>query len=159
MLCLGNANTPLARTMRRYLKPIDDNLKAKGWPGSSAPLAAAIDRMERAALAFATARDAALTAGLPNARQQATNAALLKVERAMTATALIEDPALTQFAGHVSDSGEGRWTIKAAIDEAVPVPVLTSALNARFSSRGEADFQNKLLSAMRFQFGGHHEKK
>jgi 6-phosphogluconate dehydrogenase len=77
----------------------------------------------------------------------------------LTATALIEDPALTQFAGHVSDSGEGRWTIKAAIDEAVPVPVLTSALNARFSSRGEADFQNKLLSAMRFQFGGHHEKK
>jgi len=77
----------------------------------------------------------------------------------LTATALIEDPALTQFAGRVSDSGEGRWTIKAAIDEAVPVPVLTSALNARFSSRGEADFQNKLLSAMRFQFGGHHEKK
>jgi 6-phosphogluconate dehydrogenase len=77
----------------------------------------------------------------------------------LTAAALIEDPALTQFAGHVSDSGEGRWTIKAAIDEAVPAPVLTSALNARFSSRGEADFQNKLLSAMRFQFGGHHEKK
>ncbi len=77
----------------------------------------------------------------------------------LTATALIEDPALGKFAGRVSDSGEGRWTIKAAIDEAVPVPVLTSALNARFSSRGEADFQNKLLSAMRFQFGGHHEKK
>jgi 6-phosphogluconate dehydrogenase len=76
----------------------------------------------------------------------------------LTAAALIEDPALSKFAGHVSDSGEGRWTIKAAIDEAVPVPVLTSALNARFSSRGEADFQNKLLSAMRFQFGGHHEK-
>jgi 6-phosphogluconate dehydrogenase len=77
----------------------------------------------------------------------------------LTAASLIEDPALAQFAGRVSDSGEGRWTIKAAIDEAVPVPVLTSALNARFSSRGEADFQNKLLSAMRFQFGGHHEKK
>ncbi|HYN62819.1 MAG TPA: decarboxylating 6-phosphogluconate dehydrogenase [Rubrivivax sp.] len=77
----------------------------------------------------------------------------------LTATALIEDPALTKFAGRVSDSGEGRWTIKAAIDEAVPAPVLTSALNTRFSSRGEADFQNKLLSAMRFQFGGHHEKK
>ncbi len=76
----------------------------------------------------------------------------------LTATALIEDPALSKFAGRVSDSGEGRWTIKAAIDEAVPVPVLTSALYARFSSRGEADFQNKLLSAMRFQFGGHHEK-
>ena len=58
----------------------------------------------------------------------------------------------------MSDSGEGRWTIKAAIDEAVPAPVLTSALYARFSSRGEADFQNRLLSAMRFQFGGHHEK-
>jgi 6-phosphogluconate dehydrogenase len=76
----------------------------------------------------------------------------------LTAAALVEDPALSGFAGRVSDSGEGRWTIKAAIDEAVPAPVLTSALNARFSSRGEADFQNKLLSAMRFQFGGHHEK-
>lgn len=76
----------------------------------------------------------------------------------LTAAALIDDPALARFAGRVSDSGEGRWTIKAAIDEAVPAPVLSSALNARFSSRGEADFQNKLLSAMRFQFGGHHEK-
>ena len=62
------------------------------------------------------------------------------------------------FAGRVSDSGEGRWTIKAAIDEAVPAPVLTAALYERFSSRGEADFQNKLLSAMRFEFGGHIEK-
>jgi 6-phosphogluconate dehydrogenase len=77
----------------------------------------------------------------------------------LTANALIEDPALSKFAGRVSDSGEGRWTIKAAIDEAVPAPVLTAALYERFSSRGEADFQNKLLSAMRFQFGGHHEKK
>ncbi|MEO8584685.1 MAG: phosphogluconate dehydrogenase (NAD(+)-dependent, decarboxylating) [Acidobacteriota bacterium] len=76
----------------------------------------------------------------------------------LTAAALIEDPALANFAGRVSDSGEGRWTIKAAIDEAVPAPVLTAALYERFSSRGEADFQNKLLSAMRFQFGGHHEK-
>jgi 6-phosphogluconate dehydrogenase len=76
----------------------------------------------------------------------------------LTAAALIEDPALEHFAGRVSDSGEGRWTIKAAIDEAVPAPVLTSALYARFSSRGEADFQNRLQSAMRFQFGGHHEK-
>ncbi len=76
----------------------------------------------------------------------------------LTATALIEDPALANFAGRVSDSGEGRWTIKAAIDEAVPAPVLTTALYERFSSRGEADFQNKLLSAMRFEFGGHHEK-
>ena len=76
----------------------------------------------------------------------------------LTATALLEDPALGGFAGRVSDSGEGRWTIKAAIDEAVPAPVLTAALYERFSSRGEADFQNKLLSAMRFQFGGHHEK-
>ncbi len=76
----------------------------------------------------------------------------------LTATALTEDPALAGFAGRVSDSGEGRWTIKAAIDEAVPVPVLTTALYERFSSRGEADFQDKLLSAMRFQFGGHLEK-
>jgi len=76
----------------------------------------------------------------------------------LTATALAEDPALAKFGGRVSDSGEGRWTIKAAIDEAVPAPVLTAALYERFSSRGEAEFQNKLLSAMRFQFGGHHEK-
>ncbi len=76
----------------------------------------------------------------------------------LTASALIEDPALTKFEGRVSDSGEGRWTIKAAIDEAVPAPVLTTALYERFSSRGEADFQNKLLSAMRYQFGGHREK-
>ena len=76
----------------------------------------------------------------------------------LTATALLEDPSLSKFAGRVSDSGEGRWTIKAAIDEAVPVPVLTAALYERFSSRGEADFQNQLLSAMRFQFGGHVEK-
>jgi 6-phosphogluconate dehydrogenase len=76
----------------------------------------------------------------------------------LTANALLEDPSLSKFAGRVSDSGEGRWTIKAAIDEAVPVPVLTAALYARFSSRGEADFQNQLLSAMRFQFGGHVEK-
>jgi 6-phosphogluconate dehydrogenase len=76
----------------------------------------------------------------------------------LTATALLEDPAMAKFSGHVSDSGEGRWTIQAAIDEAVPAPVLTTALYARFSSRGEADFQNKLLSAMRYQFGGHVEK-
>jgi 6-phosphogluconate dehydrogenase len=76
----------------------------------------------------------------------------------LTAAALIEDPALSKFSGLVSDSGEGRWTIKAAIDEAVPVPVLSTALYQRFSSRGEADYQDKLLSAMRFQFGGHHEK-
>ena len=76
----------------------------------------------------------------------------------LTAAALVKDPALSEFAGRVSDSGEGRWTIKAAIDEGVPVPVLTTALYERFSSRGEADFQDKLLSAMRFQFGGHLEK-
>jgi 6-phosphogluconate dehydrogenase len=76
----------------------------------------------------------------------------------LTATALIDDPALAKFAGRVSDSGEGRWTIKAAIDEAVPAPVLTTALYARFASRGEADFQNKVLSAMRYGFGGHLEK-
>jgi len=76
----------------------------------------------------------------------------------LTAIALVKDPALTGFAGRVSDSGEGRWTIKAAIDEGVPVPVLTTALYERFSSRGDADFQDKLLSAMRFEFGGHLEK-
>jgi 6-phosphogluconate dehydrogenase len=76
----------------------------------------------------------------------------------LTATALAGDPALSKYEGRVSDSGEGRWTIKAAIDEAVPVPVLTAALYERFSSRGEADFQNKVLSAMRFAFGGHSEK-
>jgi 6-phosphogluconate dehydrogenase len=76
----------------------------------------------------------------------------------LTASALQKDPALDNFSGRVSDSGEGRWTIKAAIDEAVPAPVLTTALYERFSSRGEADFQNKLLSAMRYEFGGHHEK-
>jgi 6-phosphogluconate dehydrogenase len=76
----------------------------------------------------------------------------------LTASALVEDPNLGKFAGRVSDSGEGRWTIKAAIDEAVPVPVLTTALYERFSSRGESDYQDKLLSAMRFGFGGHLEK-
>jgi 6-phosphogluconate dehydrogenase len=76
----------------------------------------------------------------------------------LTASALLKDPALAGFAGRVSDSGEGRWAIKAAVDEAVPAPVLTAALYARFGSRGEADFQNKLLSAMRYEFGGHEEK-
>ena len=76
----------------------------------------------------------------------------------LTAAALIKDPALSGFAGQVSDSGEGRWTINAAIDEAVPVPVLSAALFQRFSSRGEADFQDRLLSAMRYEFGGHLEK-
>jgi 6-phosphogluconate dehydrogenase len=76
----------------------------------------------------------------------------------LTATALHENPTLSNFAGRVSDSGEGRWTITAAIDEAVPVPVLTSALFERFESRGEAAFADKLLSAMRYQFGGHLEK-
>jgi 6-phosphogluconate dehydrogenase len=76
----------------------------------------------------------------------------------LTASALVEDPALTKFTGRVSDSGEGRWTIKAAIDEGVPVPVLTTALYQRFASRGDADYQDQLLSAMRFGFGGHLEK-
>jgi 6-phosphogluconate dehydrogenase len=76
----------------------------------------------------------------------------------LAAAGLAKDPTLSQFQGHVSDSGEGRWTIKAAIDEAVPVPVLSTALYQRFSSRGEADYQDKLLSAMRFGFGGHLEK-
>jgi 6-phosphogluconate dehydrogenase len=76
----------------------------------------------------------------------------------LTATALFQDPQLSKFAGRVSDSGEGRWTIKAAIDEGVPVPVLTTSLYERFSSRGNAEFINQLLSAMRYEFGGHLEK-
>jgi 6-phosphogluconate dehydrogenase len=76
----------------------------------------------------------------------------------LTATALLEDPDLKNFGGRVSDSGEGRWTVAAAIDEAVPVPVLSSALFARFTSRGDADFADKLLSALRNQFGGHLER-
>ncbi|PYM78828.1 MAG: decarboxylating 6-phosphogluconate dehydrogenase [Candidatus Rokuibacteriota bacterium] len=76
----------------------------------------------------------------------------------LTAGALLTDPDLSAFAGRVSDSGEGRWTIKAAVDEAVPAPVLTAALYERFSSRGESDFANKVLSAMRYGFGGHHEQ-
>jgi len=76
----------------------------------------------------------------------------------LTASALTGDPQLSKFAGRVSDSGEGRWTIKAAIDEAIPTPVLTTSLYERFSSRGEADFADKLLSAMRYEFGGHLEK-
>jgi 6-phosphogluconate dehydrogenase len=76
----------------------------------------------------------------------------------LTAIALLESPDLASFSGRVSDSGEGRWTIRAAIDEGTPAEVLTAALYERFASRGEADFQNRLLSAMRFQFGGHLEK-
>jgi 6-phosphogluconate dehydrogenase len=76
----------------------------------------------------------------------------------LSAAALIKDPELKNFKGRVSDSGEGRWTIRAAIDEAVPTPVLSTALYERFSSRGEADFGDKLLSAMRYEFGGHLEK-
>jgi 6-phosphogluconate dehydrogenase len=75
----------------------------------------------------------------------------------LTAAALVDDPNLSKFEGRVSDSGEGRWTINAAVDEGVPAPVLSAALYARFSSRGEASYQDKLLSAMRFQFGGHVE--
>jgi 6-phosphogluconate dehydrogenase len=76
----------------------------------------------------------------------------------LTAAALTKDPELSQFSGRVADSGEGRWTIRAAIDEAVPVPVLSASLYERFSSRGEAAYQERLLSAMRFEFGGHVEK-
>jgi 6-phosphogluconate dehydrogenase len=76
----------------------------------------------------------------------------------LTAAALVEDSRLAEFGGRVSDSGEGRWTITAGIDEGVPTPVLTTALYERFSSRGDADFSNKLLSAMRYEFGGHREK-
>ena len=76
----------------------------------------------------------------------------------LTAASLVKDPSLSEFQGHVSDSGEGRWTINAAIDEAVPAPVLSAALYQRFTSRGEADYQDRLLSAMRYGFGGHLEK-
>ena len=77
----------------------------------------------------------------------------------LTAESLVKDPDLSQFSGRVSDSGEGRWTVKAAIDEAVPIPVLSAALYQRFSSRGESEYQDRLLSAMRFGFGGHLEVK
>lgn len=77
----------------------------------------------------------------------------------LTAAALLEDPALEGFSGHVSDSGEGRWTVLSAIEEGVPAPVLSAALYGRFASRGRDDFANRVLSAMRKQFGGHHEKK
>ena len=76
----------------------------------------------------------------------------------LTAIALTGDPQLSKFEGRVSDSGEGRWTIKASIDEGIPSSVLTTALYERFSSRGLADFADKLLSAMRYEFGGHLEK-
>ena len=76
----------------------------------------------------------------------------------LTALALLESPDSANFTGRVSDSGEGRWTIKAAIDESVPAPVLSAALYTRFGSRGEGEFADKILSAMRFQFGGHQEK-
>jgi 6-phosphogluconate dehydrogenase len=76
----------------------------------------------------------------------------------LMASALAEDPQLAKFGGRVSDSGEGRWTVKAGIDEGVPTPVLTTALYERFSSRGNADFSNKILSALRYEFGGHLEK-
>jgi len=77
----------------------------------------------------------------------------------LTATALMEDPQLAKFEGRVSDSGEGRWTVLAAVDESVPSPVISAALFARFSSRGESEFADKVMSAMRYEFGGHHEKK
>jgi 6-phosphogluconate dehydrogenase len=76
----------------------------------------------------------------------------------LAARALIDNPQLEKFGGHVSDSGEGRWTVRAAIDESVPAPVLSAALYERFSSRGEDEFADKLLSALRYQFGGHMEK-
>jgi len=76
----------------------------------------------------------------------------------LTAHALLQSPDLANFHGRVSDSGEGRWTLSAAIDESVPVPVLSAALFERFSSRGEADYADRLMSAMRFEFGGHLEK-
>jgi 6-phosphogluconate dehydrogenase len=76
----------------------------------------------------------------------------------LTAAALVEDPGLTAFSGRVSDSGEGRWTLKAAIDEGVPAPILSTAIGERFASRGADEFADRVLSALRFQFGGHQEK-
>jgi 6-phosphogluconate dehydrogenase len=76
----------------------------------------------------------------------------------LTASALLDNPDLHQFAGQIADSGEGRWTIAAAVDESVPAPVLSTALFERFSSRGEDDFADRLVSAMRYQFGGHRER-
>jgi 6-phosphogluconate dehydrogenase len=77
----------------------------------------------------------------------------------LTAAAFVRNPELSEFAGHVADSGEGRWTLKAAVDEGVPAPILSTALAERFSSRGEEDFADRVLSAMRFEFGGHEEKR
>jgi 6-phosphogluconate dehydrogenase len=77
----------------------------------------------------------------------------------LTAAALLEDPPLNQFRGRVSDSGEGRWTVLAAVDEGTPAPVISSALFTRFDSRGQSEFADRLMSAMRYEFGGHHEKK
>jgi 6-phosphogluconate dehydrogenase len=77
----------------------------------------------------------------------------------LTAAALLNDPQLSQFEGRVSDSGEGRWTVLAAVDEAIPAPVISAALFARFSSRGQDEFADKVMSAMRHEFGGHREKK
>ena len=77
----------------------------------------------------------------------------------LTAASLLADPVLDRFTGHVSDSGEGRWALAAAIDEGVPAPVLSTALGERFASRGDAEFAYRALSAMRFQFGGHVERK
>ena len=77
----------------------------------------------------------------------------------LTAISLLDEPDLEKFSGRVSDSGEGRWTLLAAIDESAPSPVLSAALYQRFTSRGESEFADKLLSAMRYQFGGHLERK
>jgi 6-phosphogluconate dehydrogenase len=77
----------------------------------------------------------------------------------LTAAALVRSPELSEFVGRVSDSGEGRWTLKAAIDESVPAPILSTAIGERFTSRGEADYANRLLAALRFQFGGHEERR
>jgi 6-phosphogluconate dehydrogenase len=77
----------------------------------------------------------------------------------LTAAALVKSPELRELSGRVSDSGEGRWTLKAAIDEGVPVPILATAISERFASRGEAEFADRVLSAMRLEFGGHEEKR
>jgi 6-phosphogluconate dehydrogenase len=77
----------------------------------------------------------------------------------LTAAAFQSNPELSEFTGHISDSGEGRWTLKAAIDEGVPAPILSTAIGERFTSRGESEFADRIVSAMRFEFGGHLEKR
>ena len=102
--------------------------------------------------------DGTSTIGFVDYRQHRRGSVIASWLLDLAAIALLKSPDLAKFAGRVSDSGEGRWTVMAAIDESVPAPVLSAALYERFSSRGEADFADKVLSALRYEFGGHEEK-